>query len=107
MGILPVGNPDQGIKWLSIDNIYEEYAICTQCPYGSEFDERYEYIRDGYRQADAGQAVVRHQRPGGLLTGRHGPLCGYGDGTEELIICGGAMGGMKQYSKEAFDLDHQ
>ncbi len=57
MGILPVGNPDQGIKWLSIDNIYEEYAIYTQCPYGSEFDEM-NIFRDGYHQADAGQAVV-------------------------------------------------
>ena len=47
----------RGIKWLSIDNIYEEYAIYTQCPYGSEFDEM-NIFRDGYRQADAGQAVV-------------------------------------------------
>ena len=79
----------RGIKWLSIDNIYEEYAIYTQCPYGSEFDEM-NIFRDGYRQADAGQAVVTS---GGYIAGRHGPLYGVRGRYRRAHHCGGAMGG--------------
>lgn len=45
------------IRWLSADNMYEEYAIYTQCAYSSEFDEM-ELFRNGYRQADKGRASV-------------------------------------------------
>lgn len=48
----------RGIKWLSIDNIYEEYAIYTQCPYGSEFDEM-NIFRDGYRRRMRGRQLSR------------------------------------------------
>ena len=45
------------IRWLSADNMYEEYAIYTQCAFCSEFDEM-ELFRNGYRQADKGRAGV-------------------------------------------------
>ena len=45
------------IRWLSADNMYEEYALYTQCAYSSEFDEM-ELFRKGYRQADKGRAIV-------------------------------------------------
>ena len=45
------------IRWLSADNMYEEYAIYAQCACSSEFDEM-ELFRNGYRQADKGRASV-------------------------------------------------
>ena len=96
----------RGIKWLSIDNIYEEYAIYTQCPYGSEFDEM-NIFRDGYRQADAGQAVVTScfgqvdTSPGDTVR-----YTEYEDGTEELIIAVEQWEDETEYSKGCYlDMD--
>ena len=96
----------RGIKWLSIDNIYEEYAIYTQCPYGSEFDEM-NIFRDGYRQADAGQAVVTScfgqvdASPGDTVR-----YTEYEDGTEELIIAVEQWEDETEYSKGCYlDMD--
>lgn len=73
-------------KWLSVDNIYGEYAIYTQCPYSSEFDEMNIFC-SGYRQADAGRASVIScfggvdTEPGDTVRYKE-----YEDGTQELIM---------------------
>lgn len=46
------------VKWLSIDNMYEEYAIYTQCSYDDDFNR--EISCGSYRQSDTGNAAVIH-----------------------------------------------
>lgn len=96
----------RGTKWLSIDNIYEEYAIYTQYPYGSEFDEM-NIFREGYRQADAGKAVVTScfggvdTKPGDTVR-----YTEYEDSTEELIIAVEQWEEETEYSKGYYlDMD--
>lgn len=49
---------DSGIiKWLSIDNTYNEYSIYDQYIYNKSFDN-YNIDRSGYREVDSGMAKV-------------------------------------------------
>lgn len=73
-------------KWLSVDNLYEEYAIYTSCPYSSEFEDA-SIFQDGYREADSGNAAVTScfgrvdTEPGDTVR-----YTEYEDSTEELIM---------------------
>lgn len=44
-------------RWLSIDNLYEEYAIYTKQVYSEDFSPE-QMSRGGYRSADSGRAKV-------------------------------------------------
>lgn len=93
-------------KWLSVDNMYEEYAIYTQCPGGSEFDEM-NIFRGGYKQADKGRASVTRcfgnvdTEPGDTVQ-----YTEYEDGGEEKIIAVEQWEDETEYSRGYYlDLD--
>lgn len=74
------------IRWLSIDNLYEEYAIYTQCPYSSELSPD-GIQRAGFREADSGTArVVRCSGRVDASPGDQVNYVEYVDGQEEKII---------------------
>lgn len=78
--------PGNQIKWLSIDNIYEEYAIYTQCTYNREFEEL-NLSQNGYHQVDSGYAAVTTSF--GRIDTNSGDTVRYTeyeDSTEELIM---------------------
>lgn len=74
------------VRWLSVDSIYQEYAVYTQFSDGRGFDAA-SIDREGYRQADAGQGIVTSvfgnvdAEPGDRVDYKE-----YEDPTEELII---------------------
>lgn len=49
------------IKWLSVDETYEEYAIYSECKYKSAFKEE-NIISEGYKEVDSGTARVLDSR---------------------------------------------
>lgn len=74
------------VRWLSIDNMYEEYAIYMQYPYGDDFSEQ-AVFRNGFHDADSGKAQV--QGVFGKVDAEVGDIVDYQeyeDGTEEQII---------------------
>lgn len=74
------------IRWLSIDNLYEEYAIYNQCTYSNEFDQ-IEIERAGFYESDSGIAeVVRYSGKVDVSVGEQVKYVEYEDGTEEKII---------------------
>lgn len=87
------------VKWLSVDNIYGEYAIYTQYSYSSEFEEM-NLFRNSYRQADSGSASVTSCF--GRVDAEQGDTVQYTeyeDGTEELIIAVEKWEDETEYSK--------
>lgn len=76
-----------GEKWLSIDNMYQEYAIYTACAYSSKFTPE-EMSRNGYYQADAGDAQVSGECFGNVDVeqGDRVHYIEYEDRTEEKIL---------------------
>ncbi|MBO5302876.1 MAG: DUF4178 domain-containing protein [Lachnospiraceae bacterium] len=74
-------------KWLSIDNMYQEYAIYTPCSYSSRFTPE-EMSRNGYYQADAGEAQVSGECFGNVdvEAGDRVHYIEYEDKTEEKIL---------------------
>lgn len=94
------------VRWLSVDNMYGEYAFYTSCPYSSEFDEM-NIFRNSYRQADSGKASVTScfgavdTEPGDTVS-----YTEYEDGTEERIISVEKWEDETEYSKGYYlDLD--
>lgn len=74
-------------KWLSIDNIYQEYAIYTTCGYSDKFSPE-GMSRNGYYQADSGDAVVTSNYFGNVdvENGDRVHYIEYEDRTEEQIL---------------------
>ncbi|MBO5371692.1 MAG: DUF4178 domain-containing protein [Lachnospiraceae bacterium] len=74
-------------KWLSIDNIYQEYALYTACAYSSIFTPE-EMSKNGYYQADAGNAKVSGECFGNVDVeqGDKVHYIEYEDRTEEKIL---------------------
>lgn len=87
------------IKWLSVDHVYQEYAIYTQHPYSRDFDES-SILSHGYHKVDEGTALVRDYfgqvdtSPGESVFYQE-----YEDQTEEYIISIEQWSGKAEYSK--------
>lgn len=74
------------IQWLSIDNLYEEYAIYSPCSYGKEFSQT-EIERAGFHESDSGIAnVIRCSGKVDVSLGDQVKYVEYEDGTEEKLI---------------------
>lgn len=93
-------------RWLSVDNIYEEYALYRPCTNSSEFEEM-KIQRSGYREADSGTAAVTScfgsvdTKSGDTVSYRE-----YEDSTEELIMAVEQWEDETDYSKGYYlDLD--
>lgn len=91
--------PSGQTRWLSIDNLYEEYAIYTQYSYSSAFREE-EIGRAGFREADSGTArVVRCFGQVDVCPGDTVKYTEYEDGTEEQLISIEVWDEETEYSK--------
>lgn len=87
------------IRWLSIDNLYEEYAIYSQCSYSSEFS-RIGIDQAGFHEADSGTAtVVRCSGRVDASPGDQVRYVEYEDGEEEKIISVETWEDETEYSK--------
>ena len=74
------------IKWLSIDSLYEEYAIYTQEQKSSAYDPD-QIEKQGYREADSGkQKVIGYQGNMDVDMGETAYFWEYEDGDGEKII---------------------
>lgn len=86
-------------RWLSIDNLYEEYAIYTQQAYSDEFTPD-QISRSGYRSSDSGRATVASCF--GAVDADQGEWVTYEeyeDGTEEYLMSIEQWEDGKEYSK--------
>lgn len=73
-------------QWLSIDPVYEEYAIYTQYPYGEEFQDE-NIFHSGYKEADSGMArVTSFFGPVDVDMGECVTYTEYEDGEGEKLI---------------------